>query len=524
MTDGDHENSRREHQSLGAAATRPLIPDVMIRQAQTRGSSPYLTAIDPRGAKTTITFAQLDRVSADLAGWLARHHGVRPGSVVALCPINCIESVVATFALMRSGAVTLMLNPADPPNRHALQIEAVSANLLLRSPSLDNSVLPDALNLPFLDEIDSHPFLQPVLQPWNDTFLIGTSGSTAASKIVRQTHGNAAANARDVIAHHRMQAGETFLGCLPIHHVNGLHFTLLATLLAGCHANLLQGFDPIRYPLILAAVRPRIASVVPSILDALTTVWRDRSLPDGFDYFVSAAAALTSDTARAVYETIGARIVQGYGLSETTNFSCTMPPHLSSSEYRELMFETRIPPVGIAVCNEIAIVDDAGRSCPDGTAGELMMRGPNVTPGYYGNGQATQEAFRNGWFHSGDLGYTVRSPDGKPLFVLTGRSKNIAKVRGESVSLDEMDRELRRVPGVRDAACISRPDKRTGEAIVAAVVCDLDMLDDRLIDHLRSVFSPTVLPSEYVRVSQIPRTPTGKVLRPGLAKQLLGQV
>ncbi|MGW8881556.1 AMP-binding protein, partial [Streptomyces mirabilis] len=149
--------------------------------------------------------------------------------------------------------------------------------------------------------------------PACDALYFGTSGSTAASKLVAQTHANAnaIANAEAVRRHHGLGSGDRILGCLPIHHVNGVHFTLIATLVAGAHAVLAERFSPFGYPSLLTTYRPRIASVVPSLLDALTETWRHRELPGNFGYFVSAAAPLSTMTARAVHDRIGARVVQG---------------------------------------------------------------------------------------------------------------------------------------------------------------------------------------------------------------------
>lgn len=515
------EMTRNNVHCSNANGRTPLpITDLIVSQAHRRGQMPYLTAIDRRGETETITFAGLEARTRRLAGWLAARHGVRAGSRVALSPVNDMPSVLAIFALMRLGAVTVMLNPADPVERHTQLLDGARAELLLRPPRTDFGIISGAVEIPDTLQLDNTSTPFPTLSTGSDAFLIGTSGSTAASKIVRQTHGNTAANAADTVTHHGITPGQNFLGCLPIHHVNGLHFTLMTSIVAGSHSILLAGFDPLTYPRIMERVKPRIASVVPSILEALASVWRGRELPDGFGYFVSAAAPLSSETVLAVDRAIGARIVQGYGLSETTNFSCTMPPMLCRAEYEALMIDSPIPSVGRALSNEITVLDGEGRACEEETIGEIAMRGPNVMAGYFGNQEATSEAFRHDWFRSGDLGYAIRhGGSGEQLFVLTGRLKNIAKVRGESVSLDEMDRVLRQLAGVVDAACVARPDKRSGDSIVAAVVAP-HISDEEIQAHLARAFPPVMLPSHIVRLASIPRTTTGKVRRPELKAEV----
>jgi acyl-CoA synthetase (AMP-forming)/AMP-acid ligase II len=414
--------------------------------------------------------------------------------------------VLTVLASLRAGSALLMLGPADPPERHAAQMAAVDARARIGE-------LPRWQDLPDDDS-------DPVRDLGADALFFGTSGSTAASKLVAQTQRNAIANAVGLGRHHGLRPGDRVLGCLPIHHVNGLHFTVLGTMVAGAHTILADAFSPFSYPSLLDEFRPRIASVVPSILEALSASWRKAVLSEGFEYFVSAAAPLPVRTARLVADKLGARVVQGYGLSETTNFSATMPPHLPEDVYRRVMLETDIPPVGVAIHgNDVAVLDRDCMPVPAGTVGEVCMRGHNVMSRYAGNPEATAEAFHGGWFHSQDLGYL--SPD-EGFLVLTGRIKNIAKVSGETVSLEEMDRVLCALPQVRDAACVATADRFTGEAIVAAVVL-ADGADPATLEpHLRARFAAAVLPTRYVRMAEIPRSSTGKLLRPQLSRQIAG--
>lgn len=151
------------------------------------------------------------------------------------------------------------------------------------------------------------------VDPWSDALYIGTSGSTAASKIVAQSHLNGAANAAGLIAHRCLRPGDRLLGCLPIHHVNGLHFTVFGALAAGAHVLLADVFHPFTYPRLLDGFQPRVASVVPSILEALHRSWRLPAPPPRLEYFVSAAAPLTAGIAGAVLDRIGVPVLQGYG-------------------------------------------------------------------------------------------------------------------------------------------------------------------------------------------------------------------
>jgi acyl-CoA synthetase (AMP-forming)/AMP-acid ligase II len=251
----------------------------------------------------------------------------------------------------------------------------------------------------------------------------------------------------------------------------------------------------------------------------LAGTWRGAGPPSELAYFLSAAAPLTARTARAVVDRLGVPVIQGYGLTETTNFSTTVPVDLPPATYRKLVLDADIPSIGTALDgNEVEVLTSGGEPADIGEVGEICMRGHNVMSRYAANPEATEEAFRGGWFHSGDIGFAVDDGAGSRFFVVTGRAKNIAKVRGESVSLDEMDRVLRAVPEIVDAACVAIPHRLLGEEIVAAVV--MSGSSGREVDlrrHLSATFSEAVLPRRIVTVESLPRTPTGKIRRRELA-------
>ncbi|SDG59903.1 Acyl-CoA synthetase (AMP-forming)/AMP-acid ligase II [Lentzea fradiae] len=487
-----------------------------------RGHRPWLTAVARSGEETVLTFGAADRATRAIAARLTAEFGSTP-TTLALAPVNDIPSVLTVLGALRAGHRLLMLGPADPPERTSQQIAAAGAVAVLHTPGTTPPAGADAFHLADWREAPAGDlaarWTDPRLDAALDALYFATSGSTAASKLVAQSRLNATANAEAVRRHHRLSSGSRVLGCLPVHHVNGLHFSVLGTLMAGAQLVLADSFSPLTYPGLVERYRPHVASVVPSVLETLLEVWGRHRLPSGFRYFLTAAAPLPSATARAVADRIGTRVVQGYGLSETTNFSTTMPPGVSGPTYRELMLDAEIPSVGVALPgNEVAVLGPDGERLPAGEVGEVCMRGLNVMTRYLGNDEATSEAFRGGWFHSQDLGFRVEA-DNRDFFVLTGRVKNIAKVAGETVSLDEMDRALRALPQVRDAACVALPDRFAGERIVAAVVTTGDD-GPEIATALRALFSEAVVPERFIALDRIPRTPTGKVLRPELRSLL----
>lgn len=492
-------------------------------RARTQGDSPFMTTVAADRQVNTLSYRDLDDLSRRLAGWLRSEVGSGTGDVLAMIPLNDTRSVIAIFGALRAGCRVLLLSPTDPVARLREQTEAIGAKVVLCAPGIPTGQYPEAIAVPdataLAEELQAGAGAS--LTPGDDALYFGTSGSTASAKLVAQSHHNVVANAEAVRRHHGLRRGDRILGCLPVHHVNGLHFTVFGTLAAGAHVVLAHAFHPFGYPRLVERFRPRIASVVPSVLEALLETWREPDLPPEFQYFVSAAAPLTTRTAQDVSRRLGVRVLQGYGLTETTNFSTTVPTDISPDAYRRLVTAAEIPSVGIAMYgNEVAVLRrDGGRAAP-GEIGELCMRGHNVMTRYAGNAEATRAAFRHGWFHSQDLGFEVVDLDsGRSFFVITGRSKNIAKIGGETVSLEEMERVIGALPGVLDAVCVCVPHRFLGDEIVAAVVFGAGSRPD-LRAYLRTRFAAAVVPRRVVALGTIPRTVTGKILRSQLARTL----
>ena len=164
--------------------------------------------------------------------------------------------------------------------------------------------------------------------------------------------------------------------------------------------------------------------------------------------------------------------------------------------------------------------DAAGVAVADGVIGELHVRGPHLMNGYDDDPRATAEVLVDGWFATGDVGYQRHHDGAGVCFFLTGRAKNVAKVRGEQIALEEIENALLALPGVVDAACGTTADRWDGERIVAGVV-SAGSLD---LESLRGGLAPLVpafgIPSAIIAIPQVPRTPTGKILRAELAALL----
>ncbi|MFJ8493737.1 class I adenylate-forming enzyme family protein [Streptomyces sp. NPDC094038] len=511
----------------GVAAEPPAHATViasLLALARSDPQRPYLTWCPDDGDPQVLTYGGLERRSRKLASTLTGR--LPEGATVALLPGNDIPSVVAVFAALRAGMPCLFLNPGDPVRRLRSILDEHPVAGVLCSPFVgpeagqlaDTALDPD-------DDAQVAPPRSPGL-PGDGTvaanrpaFLFGTSGSTAASKLVVQQHRALTSNAEAVQRHHGLDGRTKLLGGLPIHHVNGVHFTLVAPVHTGAHVILPQRISPFTYRALLDNHRPHIASVVPPVLRMLLATGRGWQPPSSLRYFLSAAAPLTRNLVSEVVDVLGVRVLQGYGLSEATNFSTTVPRDLSEAAYRAVMLDADIPSVGVAVHgNEVEVFGPGGIRLGEGEPGEIRIRGHNVMEGYAGRPDLTAEALSGGWLRTGDVGYWATGPDGRRYFHLTGRTKNVAKVRGESVSLEEVERVLLSIPDVDDAAVLALPHETSDEELLALVVVptgDLSVIRDRLARLLPAV----ALPARWHAVDRIPRTATGKLPRPGLAER-----
>lgn len=516
----------RVHHYRGRPRSLPFGSDAnfvapLLRHARATPSAPFLTEA---GSGTTLTYAEACRTVATMARAL-RDRGIGPGDRVALAPLNDALSVLAVLATAAAGATAVLLSRTDPEARRREQHTAADVSLAIEcGAGAGHPGVPvveaAALRASGSGSTGFHDWPGRSLDP---AVIMFTTGTTSHSKAVVQTHGNIALNTAQLARHHRLDARTRLLGVLPVHYANGLEFTVVATMVAGGHVLLLPEFDAFGYLRTAERLGATLASVVPGMLDAVTQA---RSFPDlsRLRYFASAAAPLAAETARRVHERLGRRVVQGYGLTETTNFSTVMPVHLSDAGYRRWVLRADVPSAGAELFgNDVAILDDRGEPVPDGTGGEICMRGHSVMAGYFRNSAATAEAFEGGWFHSGDLGHLTPDPEtGLRLLTITGRLKNMIKSAGRALSLDEMDRLLRSVPGVRDAAALPVPSPHYGELPAIALVVEdgARVADARVREALDRAMPTAGLPIEIRTVPEIPRTGNGKIARREVARAL----
>lgn len=493
---------------------RDLV-EVFAARVKDTPDAPYVSALDAGGELETHTFVQIWRAAQAAA---SEFPAPESESLVALVPASDVCSVVALWGALVAGHGVLMLDPAWSQDQRAEIAAAYGASLVDHRTWTTREV----------DPVVGHQARGPAERPSGDpartALVFNTSGSTGVPKAVALPHTALLANAHSFAAHHSLTSDVTILSPLPLHHSNAVNTCLMSPLVSGGHSVLIAPSALLDLPRWIRAVRPTIISAVPSVLDALLKVWRGEPMPASVRYALSAAAPLSRDTASALLDRLGLRVVQAYGLSETVNFSTTMPVDLTPEDYRALMVDRPTPSVGIAIQDvALQVCDAAGSPLPHGEIGEVLISGPALMSGYLGAPEETARVLQDGVFRTGDLGYLEERPGVGALLYLTGRSKNVAKVRGEQVSCEEVEHILRAMPNVDDAGCIIVPDARDGERLLAAVVSDDDAVAAAILAELRSSWPDRIRPQAIVLVDAIPRTVTGKLRREEL-RLLVGRV
>ncbi|MFJ1461674.1 class I adenylate-forming enzyme family protein [Nocardia sp. N2S4-5] len=504
------------HLYRGRPWDRPLLnpPELMerLRAAAARHATrTAITEVTPRGEPTrSISYAQLWRDIEERAQRIpSAETGI--GGTLATLVENTIDSLTTVFAIIRAGAAAVLIDSAETVERRTEMLAALACPLV---ETTDNGmvVLPPAPARVVTPELAS---------PWRTAVVVFTTGSTAASKPVAQSGYSIAVNAEAVVRHHRLGVGTTLVCPLPVSHVNGLEFGIVATLLAGGHAVLVHRFDPLHFMRVLEQFRATVATTVPSILGVMAET-RGGSIPAELRYVVSAAAPLYPATVESLWDRFRLRVVQGYGLSECMNFATTMPTDLSEADYLALMTKTEAPPVGSALPGcEVAVLDERDAEVSEGEIGEVCVRGHSIMTGYLGNPEANAAALHGGWLRTGDLGRLAAGPDGRAYLSITGRIKHIAKCGGLGVSLEEIERAVRRLPGVRDACCVSRSHASLGEAVTLYAVVrgpgEGGPTSATLRERVATVVDPGRCALRLVLLDELPKLRSGKPDRVTLA-------
>ena len=353
----------------------------------------------------------------------------------------------------------------------------------------------------------------PQAKPDDLAVVMYTSGTSGMPKGVMLTYGNLQADTTSAIDHARLTGKQKFLGILPLFHSTGMLATLLAPVQLGSQVVYMGRFNP---GAVLKAVKEHGISVitaVPSMYAAVAKV-RDAKPDDWRTIYasISGGEPLAAAVREAFEQKFDCLMYEGYGLTETIG-----PIAFNVPGARKAGSVGRVIPNA-----EVKFVDDDGHDLQPGETGEILMRGPMIMKGYYHLPDVTNEALTpDGWFKSGDLGHI--DPDG--YLHVTGRKKELIIVAGEKAVPREIEDVLRSHPAVADAAAVGKKDPSRGEVVVAFVILKdgQTATADELRDHCRKQnLKQWKVPREVTIVDDLPRSPTGKVLKRVLTERVNG--
>ena len=335
--------------------------------------------------------------------------------------------------------------------------------------------------------------------------LLYTSGTTGKPKGVMLTHNNFHSECNDVVDHvFPMYPEDRIVGVLPLFHVYAMADTLVPMANYGCGLNLIPQYSPMELLRNIEQVQATILLAIPTMYVHMLQVARKgrTSIPKTLRECISGGAPLPMKVLKEFEEVFETRIAEGYGLTEST--SC-VTLNVSGENYEPGSIGPPAPGV------DMRIFDDDDKELPTGEVGEIVMKGGVVTKGYFNAPEATAEAFRNGWFHTGDMGYK----DEKGYFFITDRKKDIIIRGGFNISPREVEEVIYGFDKVRDVAVIGVPDKSQREAVKAFVVLKEgeSSTAKEIIDFCKKHLSPYKVPKFVEFRDALPKSATGKVLR-----------
>jgi acyl-CoA synthetase (AMP-forming)/AMP-acid ligase II len=516
----------------------PLTPLRFLRYAEQQ--YPGRTAVVCNDDR--FTYAQFaDRVGR-LAGAL-RLAGIQPGDRVAFLTTNCHRLLEAYYGVLEAGAVLLPLNFRLAPDELGYVLNDAGAAILFVEKQFLCQVesfrrdIPSIKMFCHLDGAPEAPWLAPdnyegllaAATPHRAEIasidenalaeLFYTSGTSANPKGVMLTHRNVYLHALHVCLAFQIENGAVELHTIPLFHANGWGIAHFLTLLGGKHV-MIQRFDPKEIFRLIEKERVHSCSLVPIMATALVNCPERRNYElSSLRRIVIGGAASSPTLIREVEKELGCECYSGYGLTETS-------PALSLSPMKsELSWEGEQRYAGQSMTGyaipgvEMRVVDPNDYDVPhDGQAiGEIIVRADGVMKGYWGEPDASAEALRGGWFHTGDM--ATLNEDG--YFLIVDRKKDIIVSGGENISSLELEKTILAHPAVLEAAVIPVPDQKWGEVPKALVVLkpDVATTESELIEFCRSRLAHYKCPRSFEFVVSLPKTATGKILKKHLRKE-----
>jgi oxalate---CoA ligase len=472
----------------------------------------------------SLTHGDLRAAVERLAGQL-RSDGVNRGDRVAIVLPNGPEMAL-TFLAVASCATAAPLNPAYRQEEFRFYLDDLGAKALITLPGDAAEAHAAAGASVMRVSVDGHggamqfapsgrapsPASVDFGEPDDVALVLHTSGTTARPKIVPLTQRNLAISAANIVRSLALTPADRCLNVMPLFHIHGLMAGLLSSLAAGGSVVATPGFDAFRFFGWLEETRPTWYTSVPTMHQlVLSRGERHRKAAKAarLRFMRSSSSPMPPVVMERLEELFDAPSIEAYGMTEASHQVATnpLPPG-----------ERKPGSVGRGGGVDVAVMDAEGQLLQQGESGEVVIRGGNVTRGYENNPEANSKSFTNGWFRTGDEGYLDK--DG--YLYLTGRLRELINRGGEKISPREVDEVLLQHPAVAQAVAFAIPNQRLGEEVGAAVVLGegASAGEGELRNYVARHLADFKVPRRIVIVSEVPKGPTGKVQRIGLAEKL----
>ena len=508
--------------------TAQTLREVLREHVRTQPDASFL--ISPETG-TQLCYGALARQTERFGRWAASQ-GLRPGDRIAMLLPNGVQAGLIFLATMASGYVIVPLNLLATPAQllHCLRHSGARMVLTCKdlAPSL-GTVLPElgpGSAAPIVAEVDpdagqfhvvgeqasrdsagSDESIDSIRAPaaTDMALLMYTSGTTGVPKGVPLSHANLLHGARSVAAWHGLGPHDRVLSALPLYHINGQVIATLTPFVSGGSIVAPRRFSASQWWGMVDRYQCTWLNMVPTIIAYLLNA--EPSANDAEHTSVrfgrSASAPLPVEHHQAFERRFGVPIIEAMGMTETASVVFCNPQDPAARRYGS---------PGLPCGVEARIAGANGGWAADGETGEIVLRGPNIMPGYFDNPQENEKAFdADGWLRTGDLGY--RDKDG--YFTITGRIKELIIKGGENIAPREIDEVLLGHPAVLEAAAVGLPDPDYGQEIYAAVTLKPGVQVDSvtLQQHCHNVLGRYKAPREVLIVDDLPKGPSGKVQR-----------
>ncbi|MGV9289482.1 acyl-CoA synthetase [Streptomyces sp. NPDC003719] len=493
---------------------RSTVDGVLRRSAR---RTPARVAVEYRDRSWT--YEELDTAVSRAAGVL-RDQGLAPGDRVGAYGHNSDAYLIAFLACARAGLVHVPVNQNLTGDDLAYLVRQSGAALVLTDPDLAGR-LPDGVRTlalrdagdSLLDRLATAPVYDGPEPGGEDLVqLLYTSGTTALPKGAMMTHRALVHEYLSAITALDLRAGDRPAHALPLYHSAQTHVFLLPYLAVGATSVLLDAPDGDRLFDLIEAGRVDSLFAPPTVWIALANRadFATRDL-DGLRKAYYGASIMPVPVLERLRERLPhLAFYNCFGQSEIGPLATVLGP----DEHEGRMDSCGRPVLFV----DARVVDEDGKDVPDGTAGEIVYRSPQLCEGYWDKPEETEAAFRDGWFHSGDL--AVRDSDG--YYTIVDRVKDVINSGGVLVASRQVEDALYTHEGVAEAAVVGLPDAHWIEAVTAVVVRRGEVTEDELIAHAREKLPAFKAPKRVLFVDALPRNASGKILKRELRDRLTG--